>query len=194
MESRYDAYAQWYAEFTRDWSPSCLPYLPSDLDGQRVVDLACGVGTLSALIADRGARVTAIDLSATMLGHAAPVEGVDFREGDATTLDWWDGTPFQGVVSNMAMDVEDLDAALATDILLARARDRAGQPGIHQLKARFSVRPERYEQPYQPVLDADRVLDVDTTDLAEVKPSEIATDVRAMLAASSGPGDRSATI
>ena len=79
MESRYDAYAQWYAEFTRDWSPSCLPYLPSDLHGQRVLDLACGVGSLSALIADRGATVIAVDLSATMLDHAAPVAGVDYR-------------------------------------------------------------------------------------------------------------------
>lgn len=115
MESRYDPYAQWYAEFTRDWSPSCLPYLPQDLQGQRVLDLACGVGTLSALIAARGATVTAVDASARMLDQAAAVAGVDYHLGDATTTDWWDGTPFDGVVSNMAlMDIQDLDAALAT--------------------------------------------------------------------------------
>ena len=90
MESRYDPYAQWYAEFTRDWSPSCLPYLPSDLHGQRVLDLACGVGTLSALIAERGATVTAVDLSARMLDHAAPDDGMRYRQGDATT--WTGGT------------------------------------------------------------------------------------------------------
>jgi len=107
MESRYDAYAQWYAEFTRDWSPSCLPYLPSDLHGQHVLDLACGVGRLSTSIADRGATVTAVDASAPMLDQAAPAEGVDYRQGDATTTDWWDGRPFDGVVSNMAlMDIE----------------------------------------------------------------------------------------
>ena len=71
--------------------------------------------TLSALIAERGATVTAVALSSTMLDHAPPVEGVDCRQGDATTTYWWDGEAFDGVVSNMAlMDIEDLDAALAT--------------------------------------------------------------------------------
>ena len=35
--------------------------------------------------------------------------------GDATTTDWWDGDPFDGVVCNMAlMDIDDLSGALAT--------------------------------------------------------------------------------
>ena len=115
MESRYDAVAQWYLEFTRDWSPVCFPYLPEDLQGQRVLDLACGVGALSGLIADRGASVTAIDASAQMLDKAMPRERVRYQQGDATNTLWWDGKPYDGVVSNMAlMDIEDLDAALAT--------------------------------------------------------------------------------
>jgi len=33
--------------------------------------------------------------------------------GDITTTDWWDGEPFDGALSNMAlMDVDDLDGAL----------------------------------------------------------------------------------
>lgn len=88
MQSRYDPYAQWYAEFSRDWLPSCLPYLPPDLDSQRVVDLACGVGALSALLADRGATVTAVDASAQMLDQASAVDGVHYCQGDATTTDW----------------------------------------------------------------------------------------------------------
>jgi hypothetical protein len=51
---------------------------------------------------------------------------------------------------------------------LERARRRAAQPGVHEINARFSVRPERYEQPYQPVLDSARVVAVDTTDLDAV--------------------------
>lgn len=113
MESRYDGVAQWYEEFTRDWSPVCLPYLPDDLQDQRVLDVACGIGTLSALIADRGATVTAIDASVGMLDRAVPKKRVRYRQGDATNTRWWDGGPFDGVVSNMAlMDIDDLDAAL----------------------------------------------------------------------------------
>lgn len=123
MESRYDAVAAWYAKFSRDWSPSCLSYLPEDLRDQRVLDLACGVGTLSTAMADRGAIVTAVDASARMLEHAAPTSGVRYQHGDATETDWWDGEPFDGVVSNMAlMDIEDLDAALDTIATVASTR------------------------------------------------------------------------
>lgn len=115
MESRYDAVAQWYAEFTHDWSPICLPYLPDSLQDQRVLDLACGNGVLSHLMAERGATVTAVDASAPMLRHAAVDDRVQYRQGDATNTGWWDGEPFDGVVSNMAlMDIDDLGAALAT--------------------------------------------------------------------------------
>ncbi|WP_168207613.1 class I SAM-dependent methyltransferase [Microlunatus elymi] len=121
MESRYDRVAQWYAEFTRDWSPVCLPYLPVDLRDQRVLDLACGIGSLSGVIAERDATVTAIDASQMMLDKAAPSGRVQYRQGDATSTDWWDGVAFDGVVSNMAlMDIEDLDAVLGTIAAVVR--------------------------------------------------------------------------
>jgi ubiquinone/menaquinone biosynthesis C-methylase UbiE len=122
MDSSYDAVAQWYAEFTRYWLPVCLPYLPEDLRGQRVLDLACGTGALSRLIADRGGTVTAIDLSTQMLHHASTTDRVQYRQGDATGTRWWDGEPFDGVVSNMAlMDIDDLDAALGTIATVAKS-------------------------------------------------------------------------
>lgn len=71
--------------------------------------------------------------------------------------------------------------------LLARARKRAQQPGVHEIKARFSVRPEKYEHPYQPVLDEQHVVRVDSTDLNVVDPAAIAADVRARLRISPGP-------
>ena len=108
MQTRYDAVAPWYADATRDWVPVCLPYLPDDLTGRRVLDLACGVGAVSRALAERGADVTAVDASAEMLRHTA-TGSVRYRHGDATTTDWWDGEPFDGVVSNMAlMDIDDL--------------------------------------------------------------------------------------
>lgn len=114
MKTRYDAVAPWYAEATREWQPVCLPYLPDDLSGRRLLDLACGIGALSRELAERGAEVTAVDASAEMLRRAAPGP-VRYVHGDATNTDWWDGDPFDGVVSNMAMmDIDDLDAALHT--------------------------------------------------------------------------------
>lgn len=65
--------------------------------------------------------------------------------------------------------------------LLERARRRAAQPGVHEIKARFSVRPERYEQPYQPVLDSAHVIAVDTTDLDTIDVTQIAASVKSLL-------------
>jgi magnesium-protoporphyrin O-methyltransferase len=61
-----------------------LRWLPADLTGQRLLDAGCGTGALSAEAARRGARVVAVDLSATLVALArerAP-EGVEFRVGD----------------------------------------------------------------------------------------------------------------
>ena len=119
-EARYDRATDWYVGFARDWADEARPFLASDLSGQRVLDMGCGLGELSRLLAGRGAQVTAVDLSATMLGHAMDREtarpwGISYLIGDVTTTDWWDGTLFDGAVCNMAlMDVDDLDAALAT--------------------------------------------------------------------------------
>ncbi len=119
-EPRYDRAADWYVGFTRDWAAEAQPFLAPDLSGQRVLDMACGLGELSRLLAGRGASVTAVDLSATMLGHARDraagrPDDIRYLSGDVTTTDWWDGTVFDGAVCNMAlMDVDDLEAALGT--------------------------------------------------------------------------------
>lgn len=44
-----------------------LAWLPADLTGLRVLDAGCGPGTLAALLAGRGAQVTAVDLSPTLV-------------------------------------------------------------------------------------------------------------------------------
>lgn len=119
-EARYDRVTDWYAGFARNWAAEARPLLPSDLSGQRVLEMACGLGELSRLLAARGASVTAVDLSTNMLGQATNEEaerplGIRYLVGDVTTTDWWNGVAFDGVVCNMAlMDVDDLDAAMAT--------------------------------------------------------------------------------
>lgn len=66
-----------------------LSWLPADLSGRRVLDAGCGTGALAIEAASRGAHVTAIDLSETLVGYAAelarevPLKGrIDFRVGD----------------------------------------------------------------------------------------------------------------
>ena len=63
-----------------------LSWLPADLTGRSLLDAGCGTGALAVEAARRGARVTAIDLSPTLVELArtrAPAElGIDFRVGD----------------------------------------------------------------------------------------------------------------
>ncbi len=67
-----------------------LDWLGEDLTGRRVLDAGCGAGQLALEAARRGAHVTAIDLSQTLVKLAAeragdtPLAGsIDFRVGDA---------------------------------------------------------------------------------------------------------------
>lgn len=118
--SRYDLHAEWFLDYTRDWGSVSADYLPDDLGGRRVLDLACGYGTLSRVLAERGAHVTGVDLSARLVAHAQEIDGElghgsVFVCGDAASTDWWDGRAFSDVVCNMAlMDVDDLDKAMST--------------------------------------------------------------------------------
>ena len=65
-----------------------LSRLPDDLTGKRVLDAGCGVGQLSAALAERGADVVGIDISPNLLAVAkkripqALLRSVDFRAGD----------------------------------------------------------------------------------------------------------------
>ena len=63
-----------------------LDWLPDDLRGKRLLDAGCGTGMLALEAAKRGATVTAIDLSPTLVGLARdrlPSSlKVDFRIGD----------------------------------------------------------------------------------------------------------------
>ena len=66
-----------------------LGYLPADLAATRLLDAGCGTGALSVEAAMRGAHVTAIDLSPTLVllgGERLPDSlgsgRIDFRVGD----------------------------------------------------------------------------------------------------------------
>jgi magnesium-protoporphyrin O-methyltransferase len=72
-----------------DMRATLLSWLPPDLSGRRVLDAGAGTGALSVEMARRGAAVTAIDLSPTLVDLAQtriPYDlgagSIDFRVGD----------------------------------------------------------------------------------------------------------------
>lgn len=97
-----------------------LSWLPQDLTGRRLLDAGCGTGMLSVEAAKRGAQVTAIDISPTLVGlagerlpHDLGVGHIDFRVGDM--LDPALGR-FDHVVSMDSLihyEAADITAALA---------------------------------------------------------------------------------
>ena len=65
-----------------------LSRLPFDLTGMRILDAGCGAGQLTQELAARGARVTAVDISPSLIGLAQArlpqdlLGRVEFRTGD----------------------------------------------------------------------------------------------------------------
>jgi len=56
------------------------------LAGRSVLDVGCGPGTFSALLAERAGRVVGCDASEHMLARAARLRGIELVRADATTL------------------------------------------------------------------------------------------------------------
>jgi len=70
--------------------------------GERILDLGCGTGHLTAQIAERGAEVTGIDSSAAMIGQARQnYPKLKFALADARHLHF--DQPFDAVFSNAAL-------------------------------------------------------------------------------------------
>jgi trans-aconitate methyltransferase len=70
--------------------------------GERILDLGCGTGTLTAELAQLGAETTGIDFSASMIEQArAKHPGLEFTVADATA--YRSTRRFDGVFSNAAL-------------------------------------------------------------------------------------------
>jgi SAM-dependent methyltransferase len=97
-------------------NPSFLAALP-DLAGRDVIDLGCGEGTNTRLIARRGARMTGIDLSTQMIAAARAEEqreplGIAYEVASYTARTPFPDGRFDAAVSTMAlMDSPDFTAA-----------------------------------------------------------------------------------
>ncbi len=68
--------------------------------GERILDLGCGDGALTAELAATGAHLTGLDASAAMVA-AARARGLKIVHGDA--IDMLFDTPFDAIVSNAAL-------------------------------------------------------------------------------------------
>ena len=124
-DARYDEYAGWYDAWIADpgEDPVAKPLfaIVGEVTGQRILDLGCGQGRIARHLAAQGNELVGVELSAEMLAHAAPADGVTYLNGDVATTDWWDGTAFDGVIASMSlMDIDDLAGAVRTAATVVR--------------------------------------------------------------------------
>ena len=118
VRNGYDTYRE---HFT---FPAFRDFLPN-LSGLDVIDFGCGEGGNTRRFAEMGGRVTGIDLSARMLGHAQRYEreplGIQYHQCSYSDRTMFEAGSFDAVVSTMAlMDGPDLDGAMAEAFRLLR--------------------------------------------------------------------------
>ena len=92
--------------------------------GERILDLGCGSGQLTAKIAEAGAHVIGIDLSPDMIAQArANFSQIEFAIGDATSFEL--AEPVDAVFSNAVLHwVKDAEVAIGC---VARALKPGGR-------------------------------------------------------------------
>jgi magnesium-protoporphyrin O-methyltransferase len=99
-----------------------LNWLPDDLGGSTVLDAGCGTGALAVAAAERGAKVTAVDVSPTLLEVArertpeAVRNRIDYRAGDMLDAD---RGPFDFVVAMDSLIHYPLDDMVDAMAILA---------------------------------------------------------------------------
>lgn len=106
---RYEESGRFVSEAARDMIDLLDPQ-----PGERILDLGCGTGHLTAEIADQGADVVGLDNAEDMLREARELHpGLEFVEDDIREARF-DG-PFDAVFSNAALHwVTDAEAAVET--------------------------------------------------------------------------------
>jgi len=97
-------------------TPAFLAMLPP-VEGKTGLDLGCGEGTNTRKLAERGARLTGVDIAPTFIRHARDAEvgqplGIDYQVADALALPFENGS-FDFVTAFMSlMDMPDQEKAL----------------------------------------------------------------------------------
>ena len=97
-------------------TPAFLRMLP-DVRGLRGLDIGCGEGHNTRMLAGRGARMTAVDISQRFIEHARSAEraeplGIDYQVASAVDLPFADSS-FEFATAFMSlMDIAENDQAL----------------------------------------------------------------------------------
>jgi 2-polyprenyl-3-methyl-5-hydroxy-6-metoxy-1,4-benzoquinol methylase len=122
-EARYNAVADFYISgFDSADDPASLAMLEllGPVAGLRVLDVACGHGRISRELARRGADVTAIDISASLISKGRETEqneplGIRYIRADVTTSAALGNAEFDAATCNFGLsDIDALDAAVAS--------------------------------------------------------------------------------
>jgi len=98
-------------------TPAFFEMLP-DIAGLRVLDVGCGEGYNTRLLADRGARVVGIDIAERFVQYAIESEqeeprGIEYRIASAVELPF-DDAAFDAATAFMSlMDIPEIDRVLA---------------------------------------------------------------------------------
>jgi ubiquinone/menaquinone biosynthesis C-methylase UbiE len=98
-------------------TPTFFAMLP-DVEGLAGLDIGCGEGHNTRLLAERGARMSAIDISEVFIKHAKDTEketplGIDYRVTSAVDLPFAESTFDFATAFMSLMDVPETDQALA---------------------------------------------------------------------------------
>jgi len=133
--------------------------------GKRVLDIACGEGYGSALLARTAASVTGVDISAQAIAHARSTYGgvpnLRYAEGSCTAIPLGDATvdlavSFETVehIAEQAAFLAEIARTLAPDgVLLLSSPDKAEYSDRRNFSNEFHVR-ELYREELQALLSA----------------------------------------
>ncbi len=111
-----------YRDFVN--TPAFFELLP-DVAGRRVLDVGCGEGYNTRLLAERGARVVAIDIAERFIEYAIAEErrdprGIEYRIASAVELPFDDASFDGGTAFMSLMDIPELDRVMAESFRVIR--------------------------------------------------------------------------
>ncbi|MBT3324557.1 class I SAM-dependent methyltransferase [archaeon] len=87
--------------------------LLGDLKNKKVLDLACGNGYFSKILAKKNAKVTGVDYSKDLISIAKENSKINFLHGSSTNLHFFKNNSFDYIVSNMAFhDIKNISKTI----------------------------------------------------------------------------------